>query len=102
MFYRSPKSLSDAIIMLEMALKKEVCVYELRRGHVLCDLLRTVKKRVKVWFVGQEGHDTGGLTREMWHHFSNELLHICEGEKGCLLIKHDATKLRVWYSNKQA
>ena len=53
-------------------------------------------KKVNVWFVGEEGRDTGGLTREMWRLFSIEVQRICEGKKGCLLIKHDATKLQVY------
>lgn len=77
--------------MLEMKLKK--ATYE----FVLCDLLRAVKnhtydplKRVKVWFVGEEGRDTGGLTREMWLLFNSDLKRMCEGKEGCLLIRHDA------------
>lgn len=90
-------------MMLEMALKKETFRYEIRREYVLFDLLRTVKnkscdplKKVHMWFVGEEGRDTGGLTREMWRLFSIEVQRICEGKKGCLLIKHDATKLQVY------
>ena len=101
-FIRSPKSLSEAILMLEMVLKREYFEYEVRREFVFCDLLRTVKKnaydplkRVKVWFVGEEGRDTGGLSREMWRIFSSEIQRMCEGKEGCLLIKHDATKLQV-------
>ena len=88
--------------MLEMVLKREYFEYEVRREFVFCDLLRTVKKnaydplkRVKVWFVGEEGRDTGGLSREMWRIFSSEIQRMCEGKEGCLLIKHDATKLQV-------
>ena len=102
-FHRSPNSLSEAVMMLEMGLKKEACAYEIRREYVLCDLLRTVKKKsydslkkVKVWFAGEEGRDTGGLTREMWRLFSIVMQHICEGKKGFLVIKHDTAKLQVY------
>ena len=79
--------------MLEMALKDETFQYEIRRDFVLCDLLRTVEKktydpqkRVNVWFVGEEGRDTGGLSREMWWLFGSEMQRMCEGKEGCLLI----------------
>lgn len=92
--------------MLEMALKEETYRFEIRREFVLCDLLRSVKnraydplKRVKVWFVGEEGRDTGGLTREMWRLFNNDLKRLCEGNEGCLLIRHDAAKLQVFYND---
>lgn len=52
-------------------------------------------KRVRVWFVGEEGRDTGGLTREMWRLFNDDLKRMCEGNEGCLLIRHDAAKLQV-------
>ena len=45
-----------------------------------CDLLRTVKKNA-VWFVGEEGRDTGGLSREMWRIFSSEIQRMCEGKE---------------------
>ena len=41
-FHRSPNSLSEALLMLEMALKDETFQYEIRREFVLCDFLRTV------------------------------------------------------------
>ena len=92
--------------MLEMALKDETFQYEIRREFVLCDLLRTVEKktydpqkRVNVWFVGEEGRDTSGLSREMWRLFGSEMQRMCEGKEGCLLIKHDTTKLQVFYLN---
>jgi hypothetical protein len=82
-------------MMLEMGLKKEACAYEIRREYVLCDLLRTVKKKsydslkkVKVWFAGEEGRDTGGLTREMWRLFSIEMQHICSGDVRSMVVGH--------------
>ena len=59
-FLRSPNSLSEALLMLEMTLKEETYQFEIRREFVLCDLLRAVKNRaydplksVRVWFVGE-------------------------------------------------
>lgn len=100
----SPKTLKEAISKLEEGLRDEEFQYEIRREFVLSDLLRAVKKlyhplkRVKTWFVGEDGVDTGGLTREMWRLFGRDLQCMCEGKEGCLLIKHDAAKLQVCMS----
>ena len=90
------------LLVLEQSLQDEFFEYEVRREFVLSDLLRAVKqksyhplKKVTTWFVGEEGRDTGGLTREMWRLFGYDLQRMCEGKEGCLLIKHDATKLQV-------
>lgn len=97
----SPKTLKEAILKLGAAVRIEDFQYEIRREFAFSDLLRAVKKsyhplkRVKTWFVGEEGSDTGGLTREMWRLFGKDLQCMCEGKEGCLLIKHDAAKLQV-------
>ena len=43
---RSPDSLSDGLLMLEMALKNESFTYEVHRDHVLCDLLCCEEERL--------------------------------------------------------
>ena len=100
--FSSPETLQEAIVKLEEALQVDTFEFQVRREFVLNDLLRAVKKksyhplkRVKTWFVGEEGRDTGGLTREMWRLFGKELQGLCEGREGCLLIKHNAEKLQV-------
>ena len=53
-------------------------------------------KKVKTWFVGEEGIDTGGLTRELWGLFGKEIQRtLCEGKKNNLIFRHDAKKLQV-------
>ena len=85
-----------------MELRSDIYRFLLRREFLLSDLLRGVwskqfhlRNKIKLWFVGEEGRDTGGLTREMWRLFAKELQQMCEGRAGCLMIKHDATKLKV-------
>ena len=80
-------------------LQNEVYYFEVRRDHVLDDLLHEVqsesfhpKKRIKTWFIGENGADTGGLTREMWTIFVKELR---EGREYHLIFKHDGTRLQV-------
>ena len=54
-------------------------------------------KRVKTYFVGEPGKDTGGLTRELWSLLSKNIQQsLCEGKENCLVLRHDATKLRVY------
>ena len=91
---------------MEEALHIEEFQIEVRREFVLSDLLRAVKKKsyhplkkIKTWFVGEEGSDTGGLTQEMWRLFGRDLQYVCEGKEGCLLFKHDAAKLQVCIRN---
>ena len=76
--------------------------FQVRRDHVLEDLLKESRKRsyhpqkrVKTWFVGEEGEDTGGLTRELWRLFGKEIQSLCEGKENILVPRHDATKLQV-------
>lgn len=71
--FSPPVTLQEAIWKLEEALQVDVFEFQVRREFVLHDLLRAVKnksyhplKRVKTWFVGEEGRDTGELTRELW------------------------------------
>ena len=86
-----------------MKLLSETHEYHIRRSDVLQDLLRETRKksfspfkRVKTYFIGELGKDTGGLTREMWSLFSKSVQQsLCEGKANCSVLRHDATKLQV-------
>lgn len=103
MFCSPPNSLSDVVLQLQMKLLSETHEYHIRRNEVLQDLLRETRKisfspfkRVKTYFVGELGKDTGGLTREMWALFSKSVQQsLCEGKEKCAVFRHDATKLQV-------
>ena len=89
----------EAIVSLEKNVTTEEYEFQVRRDHVLEDLLKESRKRsyhpqkrVKTWFVGE---DTGGLTRELWHLFGKEIQSLCEGKESSLVPRHDATKLQV-------
>ena len=91
------------VLSLQKKLSVDVHEYHVRRSIVFSDLLReTLKrsfqplKRVKTYFVGECGKDTGGLTRELWRLFGKHIQqHLCEGKENCLVLRHDATKLQV-------
>lgn len=70
---------------------------DVRRSMILKDGLREGKKArfdptklLKVHFVGEEGIDTGGPSREFWRLFVKEVVDLyCIGEPGkCLFIKN--------------
>lgn len=98
---RSPQNLKEAIQKLEMKLSSEHHEYHIRRNDVFCDILRETRKRsynpfkrVKTYFVGESGQDTGGLTRELWRLFGKFLQeNLCDGKENCVL-RHDSTKLQ--------
>ena len=45
--------------------------------------------------MGELGKDTGGVTREMWRLFGNELKMLCDGRKDKLVFRHDSAKVQV-------
>jgi len=71
--FSSPlEPLQEAILRLQDALDDDVLEFQICREFVCMTfympLVRnlTTHLRVKMWFVGEEENDTGGLTREMW------------------------------------
>ena len=80
------------------------CQFEVRREHVLDDLIAATKRRsfqpypqkkVTTYFIGEAGRDTGGLTRELWRLFGKNVMRLCDGKENCKVPRHDATKLSV-------
>lgn len=55
------------------------------------------QKKLTTWFVGEEGRDTGGLTRELWRLFGRDVQGLCDGSPKNKIIRHDAAKFRVCY-----
>ena len=96
----SPETLRDAVMNLQSNLIPETQEFHIRRDHVVDDLLRETRKstyqpnkRVVTWFVGEAGRDAGGLTRELWSLFAQEVERLCDGHSTCKVPRHDATKL---------
>ena len=54
------------------------------------------RKCLNVWFIGESGRDTGGLTREMFTLYSRQLKSLCDGQEHMKIPRHDATILQVW------
>lgn len=51
--------------------------------------------RVRTWFIGEDGHDTGGLTKELWRLFGHDLKKKCNGRATRKIPLHDAAGLQV-------
>ena len=91
------------LLSLQKNLFAGVHEYHVRCSDVFSDLLRETGKRsfqplkrLKTYFVGKYGKDTGGLTRGLWHLFGKHIQqHLCEGKENCLVLRHGATKLQV-------
>ncbi|CAI8034740.1 G2/M phase-specific E3 ubiquitin-protein ligase [Geodia barretti] len=102
LFCSLPESLNDVINHLKLNVTQETHEYNVRRDEVFSDMMREAKKRsfspykrVKTYFVGEQGNDTGGLTRELWCLFARHVQHnLCEGHENCKVIRHDASKLQ--------
>uniref|UniRef100_A0A1X7VJU3 HECT domain-containing protein n=1 Tax=Amphimedon queenslandica TaxID=400682 RepID=A0A1X7VJU3_AMPQE len=72
-----------------------------RRGHVLRDALRTVKRSsfcylnpIKVEFLGEKGVDGGGPSREFWCCLANNFEQLCDRDGGNKVLRHDAVALQ--------
>ena len=108
--YRQPETLDGAIkSIIENNLRGETFQFEIRREVALQDMLSETKttlfhplKKVKIWFVGETGEDTGGLTREAWCLLGRALERICEGRPGFKIPRHDAAKLQVMQWNPKS
>ena len=101
MYFSPPKTLRDIIAILESKLKG-MCQVEVRRNYVFADLIKEVRRKffnpsrkLKTWFVGEPGKDTGGLTRELWRLFGKDLYQLCDGPPASKVPRHDASKLQV-------
>ena len=88
----------------QRTVRLQTCHLHVRREFILTDLLTEAQKpnfdphkKIKTWFVGEAGVDTGGLTRELWRLFAAELrlLVLCDGSEECKVPRHDADKLQV-------
>jgi hypothetical protein len=68
-----PSTLNEVITHLQNQLKPEIYEFQVYREDLLHDIIKATKrlsfdplKRVKTWFIGECGRDTGGVTRELW------------------------------------
>ena len=101
LIYR-PQTLEDVIASLQLKLRSESYVFNIRRECVLIDIINEPTMgdchplmNMKTWFVGEKGEDTGGLTRELWSLFSKEVESLCDGHIGRKIFRHDAVKIQV-------
>lgn len=96
------RTLNDVIVSLSAKLDPDEFKFEVRRDHILEDLLPVMKskdfhpmKTIYTEFVGERGKDAGGLTRELWCYLARDIHRFCEGKPHCKLPRHDALKLQV-------
>ena len=45
--------------------------------------------------MGELGKDTGGVTREMWRLFGNDIKSLCDGQNDKFVFRHDSSKVQV-------
>lgn len=108
------------MIHLQAFLKPEVQEFHVRREYIFDDVLQETKKswfhplkRVKVneyeytgigyinvlylktWFIGENGRDTGGVTRELWRLMGLSLMKLCEGQPSRLVFRRDSERVVV-------
>lgn len=89
---------------MQAKLGEEEFTFRIKRESVLEDILEDAGSRsfnpqkiVKTAFVGEAGQDTGGITRELWRLFGENVKEsLCEGREHALVLRHDSNRLKVY------
>jgi len=103
-YIRTFATLVDAMTCFARLVDSDnVIQLEIIRSNILEDFFQEMRQKtfhprkfLGVWFIGESGSDTGGLTRQVFTLFSRQLKNLCERQNNLKIPKHDATKLQVW------